>query len=203
VTVPYKDLIMKNKISLSIIVLVVLGAFSFNAMAGVSGMLLVAEHDGKHFALLVKDRSRAYFELPAGKTEQGDKLNDGKFDLESSYETALRETVEETRGYLGRRLLVSSSNANDIIKYGVFDMFLSKIPMFDLAEINQIRIPKGNNAQNQWDPMREIIDYAWVNIANLHASKINNVLDITGKAIQVHYALPEEIRIAQTKGWFN
>ncbi len=193
---------MKNKISLSIMVLVVLGAFSFNTMAGISGMLLVAKHEGKHFALLVKDRSRAYFELPAGKTEAGDKLNDGQFDLESSYETALRETVEETRGYLGRRLLVSSSNSKNLIKYGVFDMFLSKIPMFDLKEISQIRIPVGTKG-NQWDPMREIIDYAWVNITHLHESKSNNVLDMTGKAIEVHYALPDEIRIAQTKGWFN
>ena len=193
---------MKNKISLSSVFLVVFWVFSSNAMAGISGMLLVAEHDGKHFALLVKDRSRAYFELPAGKTEAGDKLNDGIFDLESSYETALRETVEETRGYLGRRLLVSSSNSKDLIRYGAFDMFLSKIPMFDLEEINQIRMPMGIK-NNQWDPMREIIDYAWVNITLLHESKSNNVLDITGKAIDVHYALPSEIRMAQTKGWFN
>jgi len=193
---------MKINISLSKNFLLACWFFSSNAMAGAAGMLLVAEHDGKHFALLVKDRSRAYFELPAGKTEAGDKLNDGKFDLESSYETALRETVEETRGYLGRRLLVNASDAKDLIRVGEFEMFLTKIPMFDLEEINQIRIPLGTN-YNQWDPMREIIDYAWVNITLLHESKSNNVLDITGKAIQVHFALPDEIRIAQTKGWFN
>jgi len=194
---------MKINVSLSNVFLLVFWFFSSNAMAGAAGMLLVAEHDGKHFALLVKDRSRAYFELPAGKSEAGDKLNDGKFDLESSYETALRETVEETRGYLGRRLLVNASDAKDLIRVGEFEMFLTKIPMFDLEEINQIRIPKGNNSQNQWDPMREIIDYAWVDIATLHDAKSNNVLDITGKAIDVHYALPSEIRMAQTKGWFN
>ncbi len=194
---------MKNKVSLSIVFLVVFWVFSSNTMAGISGMLLVAEHDGKHFALLVKDRSRAYFELPAGKTEAGDKLNDGNFDFESSYETALRETVEETRGYLGRRLLVNASDAKDLIRYGEFDMFLTKIPMFNLEEISQIRIPKGNSKQSQWDPMREIIDYAWVNITDLYGSKSNKVPDMTGKTIEVHYALPDEIRIAQTKGWFN
>jgi len=194
---------MKINVSLSNVIVLIFWLFSSNAMAGAAGMLLVAEHDGKHFALLVKDRSRVYFELPAGKTEQGDKLNDGDFDLESSYETALRETVEETRGYLGRRLLVNASDAKNIIRVGEFEMFLSKIPMFDLKEINQIRIPKGSNPQNQWDPMREIIDYAWVDIATLHDAKSNNVPDMTGKNIQVHYALPEEIRMAQTKGWFN
>ncbi len=178
------------------------GAFSASSMAGVAGMLLIAKHDGKHFALLVKDRARNYFELPAGKMEKGDKLNDGKFDIESSYETALRETVEETRGYLGRRLLIQSSDSKQLIRYGVFDMFLSNIPMFDLEEINQIKIPMGTD-DNQWDPMREIVDYSWVDIKELHDAKNNQVISMTGKKIEVHYALPSEIRIAQTKGWFK
>ncbi|NRB42652.1 MAG: NUDIX hydrolase [Pseudomonadales bacterium] len=152
---------------------------------------------------MLKDQSRAYFELPAGKTEAGDKLNDDKFDVESSYETALRETVEETRGCLGRRLLVNASDSKDLIRYGDFDIFLSKTPMFDLEEINPIRIPKGNNKQNHWDPMREIIDYAWVDIATLYEPKSNNMSDMKDKNIEVHYALPSESRIAQTKGWFK
>ncbi len=193
---------MKRNISLLAVVMVLLSAFSANTLAGFAGMLLIAKHDGKHFALLVKDRARNYFELPAGKTEKGDKLNDGKFNLETSYETALRETVEETRGYLGRRLLIQSSDSKNLIRYGVFDMFLSIIPMFDLEEINQIKIPKGNIG-NQWDPMREIVDYSWVNIKELHDSKNNQVMAKAGRKIEVHYALPSEIRIAKTKGWFK
>ncbi len=193
---------MKRKISLLMAVMAFLAGFSLNAYSGVAGMLLIAKHDGKHFALLVKDRSRNYFELPAGKTEKGDKLNDGQFNIESSYETALRETVEETRGYLGRRLLTQSSDAKQLIRYGVFDMFLTNIPMFDLEEINKIKIPKGN-IDNQWDPMREIVDYSWVEVKRLHDSPNNQVIAKTGKMIEVHYSLPSEIRIAETKGWFK
>jgi 8-oxo-dGTP pyrophosphatase MutT (NUDIX family) len=172
-------------------------ALSYNVFAGVSGLLLVAQHNGSHFTLLVKDHTRAYFELPAGHSETGDKLNDGHTDLETSYETALREAVEETRGYLGRRLLIQGSNSQKRIRYGKFDMFLAKIPMFKISEIIKIRMPQKDN----WSPMREIIDYAWVNINQLQ--DLNTVTDMQGRSIQVHAALPAEIKLAQAQGWFN
>ncbi len=179
--------------------LLILSALSWNAAAGVSGLLLVAQHNGDHYTLLVKDRTRAYFELPAGHTESGEKLNDGQTDLETSYETALRETVEETRGYLGRRLLTQASNAQQRIRYGEFEMFLTHIPMFDLNEINNIRVPQ----KDSWNPMREIIEYAWVNIHQLHNSKGAKVTNMQGQTIQVHESLPAEIKIAQAQGWFK
>ncbi len=179
--------------------LLLLSTFACNAAAGVSGLLLVAQHNGNHYTLLVKDRTRTYFELPAGHSESGDKLNDEKTDLETSYETALRETVEETRGYLGRRLLTQASNAKKRIRYGEFEMFLTHIPMFDLSEISNIRVPHKNN----WNPMREIIDYAWVNIQQLHNSKGAKVTNMQGQIIHVHSSLPAEIKIAQAQGWFK
>lgn len=173
------------------------------ALAGYAGMLLVAEKGGEDFVLLVRDRSRTHFELPAGKIEKGDQLNDGEFILESSYETALRETVEETRGYLGRRLLTQSSSAEAFIRLGEFEMFVAKVPMFDLDQITSIRIPKGAPLRNTWYPMREIVAYRWVAISELAAADKNNqVRDMSGESIAVHYLLAEEVRLASDKGWF-
>jgi len=166
-----------------------------------AGMLIMVQNTNGTFVLLERDRDRDYFEFPGGTTEIAQSLTSQNTIVESAYETALRETVEETRGYLGRRELMAAS---DPVKWRIeiddFVIFRVKTEMFDLNNILSIKIPARNNGH--WTPMLEIIDYAWVDINLILHSKLSKVVDTKGREIQVRSNLPEYIKLAKKKGWF-
>lgn len=174
---------------------------SSSAVFAASGMLLVAEEEQINYVLLIRDRHDKHFELPAGKNEKAGSLLDPNLAKESDYETALRETVEETRGYLGRQQLISASQPIRKIHDNGFVLFLASVSIFDLDEIRRIRIPEGN--EKQWDPMRETIDLAWVAIEQIRKSTDQQVLDRENRSIRIHKLLPQDIQTAIKLGWFQ
>ncbi|MEN8257630.1 MAG: NUDIX domain-containing protein [Thermodesulfobacteriota bacterium] len=174
---------------------------SSSAVCAASGMLLIAEENQINYVLLIRDRHDKHFELPAGQNEKAGSLLDPKRVKESDYETALRETVEETRGYLGRQQLINASQPIRQIHDGGFVLFLAKVRIFDLDEVRRIRIPEGN--EKQWDPMRETIDLAWVDIEQIRKSTDQKVIDRESRSIRIHKLLPRDIQSAINLGWFQ
>lgn len=166
-----------------------------------AGTLIMVQNTSGTFVLLERDKKRDYFEFPGGTTEIAQSLASQNKYKESDYETALRETVEETRGYLGRRELMATS---DPVKWRIevdgFVIFRVITKMFDLDDILSIKIPARENGH--WTPMLEIIDYAWVDINLILHSKSSKVVDTKGREIKIRGNLPEYIEVAKKKGWF-
>ncbi len=89
--------------------LLVFSAMPTSVVVAASGTLVMSKQTTGNFVLLARSKGRDYFELLGGTNEIAASLSNEIPSAESDYETALRETVEESRGYFGRRglLLVS------------------------------------------------------------------------------------------------
>lgn len=167
-----------------------------------SGTLIVVKREASTWVLLVRPKSRNFYELTGGTTEIAKSLNDLKPSLETDYQTAIRETVEETRGYFGHRELIASSDpCSWKIEVDGFIIYRVLTTPFELTEIQSIKLPI--KPKKHWKPMLEIIDYAWVDIQTILNSKQLKVKDISGREIALRKNLPEYIRLAKKKGWFE
>nr|VFK36912.1 MAG: hypothetical protein BECKSD772F_GA0070984_100728 [Candidatus Kentron sp. SD]VFK40554.1 MAG: hypothetical protein BECKSD772E_GA0070983_100727 [Candidatus Kentron sp. SD] len=165
-----------------------------------AGMLPIAREDANSYVLLGKDRGRNHFETLSGKPEEVTSLAIGTGTKESAYETALRECVEETRGYWGRSFLANNSDEDKYINYNGFIFFKVEVPMVRLANFEKIGVPPNSK---KWDVFREITEYAWVDVCDLISSDDNTVTSKAGKIISIHPALPAELEKANREGWFS
>lgn len=161
-------------------------------------MLLITEINHKPYLLMVQANSKDYFVLPGGKEELAADLITHEEVPESIYETALRETTEETRGYLGRQLLKSVSNEKESIVVGKYTLFSGKVGFFPVDELKKIKIPK----DKKWSPMNEIKNYAWVPIEGIVNHVQYHVKDSEGNEIQLHKLIPTIISKGQGMHWF-
>jgi 8-oxo-dGTP pyrophosphatase MutT (NUDIX family) len=162
-----------------------------------AGMVIAAEQDGKIYVLFVQSHKHDDYEFPGGRQERAEDLLHGGHDLESLYETAVRETVEETRAYLGRQQLVSSSSNEQMIELGKHTLFLAKLPFFELNAVKAIKIPKGK----KWSPMREVVNYAWVDINLINQAGLVETRD--AKMIKLNPVAVDIIKLARLSRWFN
>ena len=152
--------------------------------------------------LLARSKGRDYFELLGGTNEMATSLSNTSPSAESDYETALRETVEESRGYFGRReLLLVSDPIKWRIEVDSFIIFRVLIKRFDLKHMKSIKIPEGDTGH--WTPMLEVLDYAWVDSSLILKSTQSKVKDEDGREIKIRENLPAYIKTAIAKGWFD
>lgn len=163
-----------------------------------AGTVLTSAHDNKHYVLLVQTHKHDYFEFPGGKSEKVSNLISAKDKLESDFETAIRETVEETRGYLGRQRLTQATSKFKKFAKGKYAFYLATLPFFDLNEIRQIKLPN----KKKCAPMLEVADYAWVDVNLILQNNKRTVISRAGKAILLHDIVAEVIKAGQAKQWF-
>ena len=184
-----------------------LGLLMFSAMPtsvheAASGTLVMTKQSTGNFVLLARSKGRDYFELLGGTNEVAASLSNTIPSAETDYETALRETVEESRGYFGRReLLLVSDPLKWRIDVDSFVIFRVMTPRFDLKHIMSIKIPEGT--EGHWTPMLEVLDYAWVDAKLILKSAQSKVKDTKGREIKIRENLPAYIKTAITNGWFE
>lgn len=154
------------------------------------GMLILSKDKGKTYLLFVQTHKHEYYEFPGGRQEEGVSLLDNKRRLESVYETALRETVEEMRGYLGRQLLLSASSEQRLIEVDKYKLFVANVPFFQLNDVRTIKIPSGK----KWSVMREVVNYAWVDVNSVAFSKNSLVTSLDGDMITMHPIAREVVK---------
>ena len=173
-----------------------------SAIEAASGTLVMDKQSTGSFVLLARSKGRDYYELLGGTNEIAASLSDTTPSAESDYETALRETVEESRGYFGRRgLLLVSDPIKWRIEVDNFVIFRVLIKRFDLKHIMSIKIPEGD--EEHWKPMLEVLDYAWVDSKLLLKSVKSKVKDDNGREIKIRENLPTYIKTAISNGWFE
>jgi hypothetical protein len=182
--------------------LVVFSAMPTSVLEAASGTLVMTKQSTGNFVLLARSKGRDYFELLGGTNEVAASLSNTTPSAESDYETALRETVEESRGYFGRRgLLLVSDPLKWRIEVDGFVIFRVLIKRFDLNNIMSIKIPEGDN--DHWKPMLEVLDYAWVDSKLILKSEQSKVIDDKGREIKIRENLPAYIKTAIANGWFE
>ena len=168
-----------------------------------AGMMLFANDNEKTYVLLGttrKDKNsiEMYYESLAGNPEEVSDLMGNKKKDESLYEVALRECIEETRGYLGRSYLLKNSNEFEYIDNEDIRLFKLKVTFFEIKELKIIGVPYGE----KWRVNKEMYDYVWVEVDVLAKSTDNNIKTKNGKNVTVHKKIPEQIKKAKAKGWF-
>ncbi len=154
------------------------------------GMLIVSKDKGKTYLLFVRTHKHEYYEFPGGRQEEGASLLDNKRRLESVYETAIRETVEEMRGYLGRQQLLSASSEQRVIEVDKYRLFVANVPFFQLNDVRAIKIPSGK----KWSVMREVVKYAWVDVNSVEFSEHSLVTSLDGDVITMHPVAYEVVK---------
>ncbi|MFT6394420.1 MAG: 8-oxo-dGTP pyrophosphatase MutT (NUDIX family) [Methylophilaceae bacterium] len=159
-------------------------------------MLVAAKEDGKTYVLFVQTFKHDYYEFPGGRIEHGESLLNGGSKIETPYETAVRETLEETRGSLGQQQLVPVSSPKQLVEVSKFRIFLAKLPFFKLNDLLEIKIPKGK----KWSPMREVVNYAWVDVNAVQQS--DNVTTRDGEKISLHPIAHHVIKAGRLSHWF-
>lgn len=161
-----------------------------------AGMIVISEDEGQTLVLLVKPHNSKSFTFPGGKVASNN--DNSKDEHDSHYETAIRETMEETRGYLTEDQLEQASVPFSKIQIKKHTLYLAKIPFFDIDEIFKILIPRGR----AWKAMREIDDYAWVNINDISAASERFVKTHAGKEIKLKKIVKKAIHAGQADSWF-
>lgn len=186
---------MRQKFVLCILVSVMLCAPGLPAMATAgfkaAGVLLVTGDGGSSRVLLVKHHSRSWYEMPGGRRQMQSAGENGP---EASYETAIRECHEETRGVLSREFLRKAVDPARKLRDGGFVFFVAKVDPVALDRLRQAPVP-------EVAAFREIDDYAWVAIENALASDGDMVIDEEGRRIQVRTQLKSRLTRARQKGW--
>ncbi len=189
----------KKSKHLLIWMLTVLTLTSCQVAIATAGMLIVSKESGKTYLLFVQTHKHNYYEFPGGRLEQATSLLDSSNNQESSYETAVRETVEEMRGYLGRQQLYAASSDANFIEAGKYRIYEARLPFFNLNEIRKIKIPHGK----KWSVMREVINYAWVNTEAISEENNGEVTNSEGQAIELGPNVLTIIKKGFHKNWFD
>ena len=161
-----------------------------------AGMLVIAEDGGKTYLLFVQTHKHDCYEFPGGRVERGEDLVSRRYQKETVYETAVRETMEETRGYLGRQQLTSASSADRFIEAGKYSLFLAKLPFFKLDEVREIKIPRSK----KWASMREVVNYAWVDVSVISKAGVATARD--GQVVKLHPIAQRAVKIGRLNRWF-
>ncbi len=154
-----------------------------------AGCLILAEHQGQTWVLLGKDKFRRRFGPLAGQRGRA----------ETPYQTALREGMEESRGYWDEAFLRARSDSQQALSHRRFMLFKVVLPFVPTETIQAIKIPRFSL---KWAPYREITQYAWVSTKALLEHPINAVPSLDGRLIRVHRDLPFELDMAQQRNWF-
>ena len=154
-----------------------------------AGCLILAQHQGQAWVLLGKDRYRRRFGPLAGKRAR----------TETPYQTALREAMEESRGYWDEAFLRAHSDSQQVLSHCRFMLFKVAVPFVPIKAIQAIKIPRFSL---KWAPYREITQYAWVSTDALLKQPINAMPSLDGRLIRVHRELPVELTMAQQHNWF-
>lgn len=184
---------------LMILVLSAMMALSCQSASASNGMLIVSKDNGKTYLLLVQTHKHDHYEFPGGRLEQAENLLDKASKTESPYETALRETVEEMRGFLGRQQLHAASSETNFVEAGKYRIYIAQLPFFSLKEVREIKIPKGK----KWSFMREVVNYAWVDAAKINDANDGFVTANDGQAIELGPDVLAVIKQGRSKKWFN
>lgn len=164
-----------------------------------AGMLIVSKENGKTYLLFVQTHKHDYYEFPGGRLEQASSLIETSSNMESPYETAVRETMEEMRGFLGRQQLYAASSEANFIEAGKYRVYIAQLPFFNLNEVRQIKIPKGK----KWSFMREVVNYAWVDAATLSDADNGMVATSEGQSIELGPDVLAVIKKGHAKQWFD
>lgn len=161
-----------------------------------AGMLVTAEKGGKTYLLFVQTHKHDYYEFPGGRVENGENLIETGRQKETLYEAAVRETMEETRGYLGRQQLLTSSSLERVVELGKYSLYVTEVPFFELDDVRRIKIPSGK----KWAPMREVVNYAWIDVDAVDKKHVVKTRE--GEVIKLHPIAQNVIKIARLKRWF-
>lgn len=161
-----------------------------------AGTLVTAEDSGKTYVLFVQTHKHHYYEFPGGRVESGESLIGEGWQKETLYEAALRETMEETRGYLGRQQLRAASSQEQVVEVGKYSLYLAKLPFFKLDTVRRIKIPRGK----KWAPMREVLNYAWVDVDTVIHQPVVKTRD--GVVIKLHPVALRVIEAGRLRHWF-
>ncbi len=164
-----------------------------------AGMLIVSNENGKTYLLFVQTHKHNYYEFPGGRLEQASSLVDTSSKTESPYETAVRETVEELRGYLGHQQLLAASSEVNFVEAGKYRVYLAQLPFFNLNHVREIKIPKGK----KWSVMREVVNYAWVDLAVIDEANDGVVTASEGQRIELGPDVVTVVKYGQSKQWFD
>ncbi len=154
-----------------------------------AGCLILAEYQGQTWVLLGKDKYRRRFGPLAGKRSRA----------ETPYQTALREGMEESRGYWNESFLRAHSDSQQALSHRRFMLFKVALPFVPIEAIQAINIPRFSL---KWAPYREITQYTWVSTKALLEHPINEVPSLDGRLIRIHRDLPYELKMAQQHNWF-
>lgn len=164
-----------------------------------AGMLVVSKESGKTYLLFVQTHKHNYYEFPGGRLERASSLVDTSSKTESPYETAVRETVEEMRGYFGHQQLLAASSEVNFVEAGKYRVYIAQLPFFNLNYVREIKIPKGK----KWSVMREVVNYAWVDLASISKAKDGLVTTSEGQTIELGPDVLTVIKYGQSKQWFD
>jgi 8-oxo-dGTP pyrophosphatase MutT (NUDIX family) len=162
-----------------------------------AGVMLIAHKDGSPYLLLGKPRGRQWYEFFAGR--QGTTSDDHGRRSETAYETALRETYEESRGYLSRDYLHEVMNEDQYLTDGGFVYFRAVIEPFAIEDMRVVPVPLSDTPL----AFTEISDYAWVNVDAIIASENAVVVDEAGRSIDVRPQLKGRVLRAREEGWLD
>jgi 8-oxo-dGTP pyrophosphatase MutT (NUDIX family) len=161
-----------------------------------AGVLLIAYENGSSLVFLGKDRYRPWYEMLAGSRDVVP-VGNNESRLETAYETALRECIEESRGYLKSEYLLSISNPAEFIRDGSFVFFRAGAKMFSVDDVRRMQIPADIDAS----PFREMVDYAWVSAEAVVSSSDSFVFDHAGRRVQIRPSLKLRLLRARAAGW--
>ena len=162
-----------------------------------AGCLLLTLNEDKPYVLLAKDKYRRAYGVLAGQRQR--LAGSGKKGLETPYQTALRETCEESRGYWGVPYLEAHSQTTLRLERGHFMLFRALVPWVAVATIKAQKIPRFAPA---WAAYREISDYAWVSTEAIMRYPARSVPTQDGRRVRVHKALAQELKDAEALGWW-
>lgn len=187
---------MQQKYPLTLLILLILLICLPNISFANAGMIVTSEYKGKTFVLLVKPHNSQSFTFPGGKVEFSRGPNNDERD--NTYETAIRETMEETRGYLTETQLRQASSAFSMMQVKKHTLYLTKVPFFDIDDLFEITIPNGR----AWKAMREIDDYAWVNIHDIAVAPTRFVKTLSGSEVKLKKIVKKAIHYGEEMHWF-
>ena len=156
-----------------------------------AGALLVTGDGQSSLVLLVKHRSRSWYEMPGGR-RQTHSVDKGGPD--SAYETAIRECFEESRGMLSREFLREAIDPGRKLRDGGFVFFVGRVDPIALDSLRRAPVP-------EVAAFREIADYAWVAIESILGSEDGTVIDEEGRRIRLRAQLKPRLASARAKGW--
>ncbi len=158
-----------------------------------AGALLVTGEGQSSLVLLVKHRSRSWYEMPGGRRQS---QSAGERGPDSAYETAIRECHEESRGVLSREMLRKAVDPARKLRDGGFVFFTGRIDPIGLDSLRQAPAPEAA-------AFREIADFAWVAVESVLASDDDTVIDEEGRRIKVRSQLKSRLARARENGWFQ